>query len=709
MHRLIVEPMLREFSVETSHPTNDGDTVFSLLSNRVERYPEDTIAQWQDEFTRDWHEVRADQMLQRVREVAKGLMALGVHKGSTVVIYSATCYDWGVIDFACAAIGAVSVPVYETDSSKQAAAIVKDVKPVVAFAGGSDHAQVLEGLRSGSQGLKYVFNFEAGGLNAVSDFGESISEDDLDKAIVQVKADDLSTIVYTSGSTGKPKGVMLTHRNFTHIVFAGYEALPNMLAAPSRLLLFLPLAHCFARYIQYVAIGSRGVVGYVPNTKHLLADLRSFKPSYLLGVPRVFEKVYNAASQKAGAGIRGRLFAQAFEHFVQWSKTEQLHERHTAIQRLRHRFFMGTVGSSVRSALGPNLRFLACGGAPMNADLAHFFNGIDDITFIQGYGMTETAAPCCVNGEIENEVGSVGRPGPGISVGLADDDELLVKGPNVFVGYYGSKRLDRSVIDADGWLHTGDLATIDDNGFVFITGRKKDIIITAGGKNISPAPLEDTISTCPIVSQSVVVGDAKPFIGALITLDPEMLHSWLKSQALDPEMPVEEAATNDAVRAFVQQYVDQANSTVSRAESVRKFIILNEDFTQEQGTLTPSMKVVRPQVLRLYAQLIDKVLYAPKNPNARPVPTTAKLMEKASESVTPLVNMAQENALPRINEMREAIDRARTNVSDSFASVSERIRSAQDGEDVHDDHEAHDEHDAQTDTGDEKTQEANEE
>jgi long-chain acyl-CoA synthetase len=672
--------MLREFSVETSRPTNDEDTVFSLLNNRVEHYPDDVIAQWQDQYTKEWHDVSATQMLQRVREVAKGLVALGVQKGSSVVIYSATSYDWGVVDFACASIGAVSVPIYETDSSKQATAIVKDVKPVVAFAGDSDHAQTLEMLRGTSQSLTYVFNFESGGLNAVCDFGESISDEDLDARIGDVKADDLNTIVYTSGSTGKPKGVMLTNRNFTHIVYAGYEALPNMLAAPTRLLLFLPLAHCFARYIQYVAIGSRGVVGYVPNTKHLLADLRSFKPSYLLGVPRVFEKVYNAASQKAGAGLRGRLFAKAFSHFVQWSKTEQQHGKHSLPQRMQHQFFMSTVGSSIRSALGPNLRFLACGGAPMNADLAHFFNGIDDITFIQGYGMTETAAPCCVNGEIENEVGSVGRPGPGISVALGDDDELLVKGPNVFVGYYGSKRMDKNVVDADGWLHTGDLATIDDNGFVFITGRKKDIIITAGGKNISPAPLEDTISSCPIVSQSVVVGDGKPFIGALITLDPDMLSSWLKSQSLDPHMSIPEAAVNDAVRAFVQQYVDQANSTVSRAESVRKFIILDEDFTQEQGTLTPSMKVIRPQVLKIYAQLIDKILYAPKNPNARTVPATSKFIEKASDSVTPLVNMAQETAMPKINEMREALDRARTNVSDSFASVSERIRSTQDDE-----------------------------
>lgn len=667
--------MLREFTVQTNRPTTDEDTVYSLLSNRSERNPEDVIAQWQDDNTRVWHDVTAAQMLDRVHQVAKGLIALGVTKGSKVIIYSATCYDWGVVDFACAAIGAVTVPVYETDSSKQAAAITHAVSPIVAFAGDSDHTQIMEQLRMDNTALKFVFNFENEGLNAVSDFGTSIRDESLQEQIEAVRADDLLTIVYTSGSTGKPKGVMLSNRNFTHIVYAGYEALPDMLAAPTRLLLFLPLAHCFARYIQYVAIGAQGVVGYVSSAKHLLADLRSFKPTYLLGVPRVFEKVYNAASQKAGAGVKGRLFANAFKHFIQWSKDEQESGKHGLLARIHHSFYMRTVGSSIRSALGPNLTYLACGGAPMNADLANFFNGFDDITFIQGYGMTETAAPCCVNGEHDNIVGSVGRPGPGISVRIADDDELLVKGPNVFVGYYGNPDLAQDTVDSDGWLHTGDLAQLNDDGFVFITGRKKDIIITAGGKNISPAPLEDTIASCPIVSQAVVVGDGKPFIGALVTLDPDMLKNWLESQKLDSSLTVAQAGGNEAVRSYIQQYVDQANSNVSRAESVRKFLILSDDFTQEDGTLTPSMKVVRPQVLKRYDNLINKVLYAPKSGQSRPLPASAKLMEKASESITPLVSKAQENALPRINEVLGSIDRARANVSDSLANVSERIRS----------------------------------
>lgn len=660
---------MREFSVENLHPTTDKDTIFALLRRRAERNPEDVIAQWQDERSRQWNDVTAGQMLSRVREVAKGLVGLGVRPGSKVVIYSSTCYSWGVVDFACAAIGAVSVPIYETDSEQQASTITQDVSPVIAFAGDYQHAQILERVCQQHEDLKYVFNFEADGLDAVADFGTGIQDAELDRIIERVKADDLATIVYTSGSTGKPKGAMLTNRNFTHIVYAGYEVLDEMLYQPTRLLLFLPLAHCFARYIQYVAIGANGVVGYVPDAKHLLADLRSFKPTYLLGVPRVFEKVFNAASQKAGAGLKGRIFAKAFRHFVQWSKKETEDGKHSIFARLQHSFYMNTVGSSIRSALGPNLKYLACGGAPMNADLAHFFNGLDGITFIQGYGMTETAAPCVVNFEDANTVGSVGRPGPGITIKLADDDEVLIKGPNVFKGYYKQPELTAETIGEDGWLHSGDLGMIDDRGFLFITGRKKDIIITAGGKNISPAPMEDTIGTCPIVSHAVVVGDGKPFVAALITLDPDMLRSWLESQGMDANMSMEEAAKNDAVRACVQQYIDKANSSVSRAESVRKFVILDEDFSQDSGTLTPSMKVVRPKVLQHYSQVIEEDLYAPRETTKEPS-ATAKLLDRTTETVkqaSESVKQATEEMTPRV---WQAFDQARNEVAERMKRQS---------------------------------------
>ena len=654
--------MLREFIPEPAYSTTDEDTVFALLSRRAERDPEDLIAQWQDDETRRWHDVTAGEMLERVRSVAKGLLGLGVKTGNMVVIYSPTCYEWGVVDFACAAIGAVSVPVYETDSAKQAESIVEEVNPIIAFAGDSAHTQTLEQIREEHSSLRYVFNFKADGLDAVVDFGEGVSEDALDQVIARVKADDMLTIVYTSGSTGKPKGAMLSHRNFTHIVLNGYIILDEMLYQPNRLMLFLPLAHCFARYIQYVAIGGQGVVGYLPGAKHLLADLRSFKPTYLLGVPRVFEKVYNAASQKAGAGIRGRVFAKAFDHFVQWSKDEQETGHHSIAARAEHSFFMSVVGKSIRSALGPNMRYLACGGAPLNVDLAHFFNGMDDITFIQGYGMTETAAPMIVNWQDANRVGSVGKPGPGMGVRTDDDGELQVMGPNVFLGYYKKPELTADVKMADGWLKTGDLGTIDDDGFVYITGRKKDIIITAGGKNVSPAPMEDIINTCPIVSHGVVVGDGKPFIGALIELDQEMVRSWLAQQGLDSNMSMEQVARNDAVRAFIQQYVEKANANVSRAESVRKFEILDEEFNQENGTLTASLKVVRPKVLKRYENIIDNVLYAPK-PSNRPLPKTVQILDRTTETV----KQASES-------MRQASESVSPKVRQAFDTMQEKIK-----------------------------------
>lgn len=670
--------MLREYGLEPVYRTTDQDTIYSLLRKRAEEDSQDIIAQWEDS-SRNWHEVSAHEMLEDVRRSARGLMALGVKKGDMVVIYSATCYSWGVMDFACAAIGAVSVPIYETDSEAQAASIIEQVQPVVAFAGDEAHAQTLERIRATQDSFKLVFNFANNAIEALSDMAEPVSEQALDEAIGQVHADDLLTIVFTSGSTGKPKGAMLSHRNFTHIIYAGYAVLPEMIYEPSRLLLFLPLAHCFARYIQYVSIGAHGVLGYVPGAKHLLADLRTFQPTYLLGVPRVFEKVYNAASQKAGAGIKGHLFVNGFNHFVQWSIMMNNHERPTRSMAIKHKFYMGTVGASIRSALGPNMKYLACGGAPINPDLVHFFNGMDGLTFIQGYGMTETAAPMIVNWQDANRAGSVGRPGPGISVRTADDGELLAKGPSVFLGYYKNPEMTAETIDKDGWLHTGDLAKIDDEGFVYITGRKKDIIITAGGKNVTPIPMENIVKTCPIVSHAVVVGDNKPFIAALVTLDPEAIESWKEQQHIEGDISLEDVAESDAARSLVQQYVDKANSTVSRAESIRKFVILPHDFSLEDGTMTPSMKVVRPKVLAKYEQIIEGELYAPK-PSTMPVPVSVQIIERTSESMkTASKNMK----IASENVNRIAAEKVTPAVKHALDSVHDRVDriKRKDGED----------------------------
>lgn len=668
--------MLREFSVPAISKTTDDDTIYSLLANRADRLPSDYVAAHKSGPRQEWTYVTAEDMLAEARSVARGLLALGVSKGDAIVVYSPTCYEWGLIDFASNAIGAVTVPIYETDSEAQASALTREVDPIVAFTYGDARTHTLEAVR-GEDGVRltYVFNFQSGGIEAVREFGDGVDEATLDEAIAQVKADDLATIVYTSGSTGKPKGVMLSSRNFLSVAFDGYDVLPDMLGAPgtdtARLLLFLPLAHCFARYIQYTMMGGNGIIGYVSDAHHLLVDLREFKPTLLLGVPRVFEKVYNAASQKAGAGFKGRVFARATKHFVAWDKAEQEGRMHGPIERLRHRFYQSAVGGSLRTALGPNLHWLACGGAPLNEDLGHFFNGLDDITFIQGYGMTETSAPCVVNTQALNKIGTVGCPGPGISVRLADDDELEIKGPMVFLGYRNDPEHTREAF-RDGWLLTGDLASIDDDGYITITGRKKNIIITAGGKNVSPEPLQEIIESCPVVGQAVVLGNGKPFVSAIVTLDPGMLATWLESAGLDTTMTLEQAASNPAVRAFVQQYVDKANATVSRAESVRKFEILPEEFTTDDGTLTPSLKVVRPAVIKKYRSLIDTVLYAPK-PSTIPAPFSAKILDATDKAGQIAQNKAEETIdaiSPYLDQAKERIGQTAAQVKDRFGASS---------------------------------------
>ena len=450
-------------------------------------------------------------------------------------------------------------------------------------------------------------------LGALEGLGVSVSDEELEARIADTHADDLATIVYTSGSTGAPKGVELTHRNFLSVVRAGYECLGEVLCDNHpRLLLFLPLAHCFARFIQYCSIGSDdGVVGYLPDMKSLLPDLRSFKPTYLLGVPRVFEKVYNAASRKAGTGFKGRIFAQAAQCAREWSRTEQDGGKHSASQRARHAMFETSVYRAVRGALGPNIRYVACGGAPLSADLAHFFAGIG-LPMIQGYGMTETAAPFTVTRVNDNKIGTVGQPAPGSSVRIADDGEVQVRGANVFRGYHNLPEKTAETFTADGWLKTGDLGSLDEDGRLMITGRKKDIIITAGGKNVSPIPMEEEIAKCPIVEHAVVVGDGRPFIGALVTLDPEGLASWLPTIGQPADLSLADVAALPQVREEIQPFVDRANATVSRAESVRKFVVLDAQFTQENSCLTPSLKVVRPAVNRVFSGAIDQELYAGK-------------------------------------------------------------------------------------------------
>ena len=608
-----IPTIISEYTSPGDVTVNDDETLYSLLTERIDRTGNATTIAARKTGPGAWSSITTGEFHRLVLAAAKGLIAFGVGKGDAVTLFSATRFEWGVLDFALAAIGAVNVPVYDTDSAAQAERIINDSGVKLAVTDNRERYDRLDSINDRCPGLQRILMMDGNALGALEGLGVSVSDEELEARIADTHADDLATIVYTSGSTGAPKGVELTHRNFLSVVRAGYECLGEVLCDNHpRLLLFLPLAHCFARFIQYCSIGSDdGVVGYLPDMKSLLPDLRSFKPTYLLGVPRVFEKVYNAASRKAGTGFKGRIFAQAAQCAREWSRTEQDGGKHSASQRARHAMFETSVYRAVRGALGPNIRYVACGGAPLSADLAHFFAGIG-LPMIQGYGMTETAAPFTVTRVNDNKIGTVGQPAPGSSVRIADDGEVQVRGANVFRGYHNLPEKTAETFTADGWLKTGDLGSLDEDGRLTITGRKKDIIITAGGKNVSPIPMEEEIAKCPIVEHAVVVGDGRPFIGALVTLDPEGLASWLPTIGQPADLSLADAAALPQVREEIQPFVDRANATVSRAESVRKFVVLDAQFTQENSCLTPSLKVVRPAVNRVFSGAIDQELYAGK-------------------------------------------------------------------------------------------------
>ena len=608
-----IPTIISEYTSPGDVTVNDDETLYSLLTERIDRTGNATTIAARKTGSGAWSSITTGEFHRLVLAAAKGLIAFGVGKGDAVTLFSATRFEWGVLDFALAAIGAVNVPVYDTDSAAQAERIINDSGVKLAVTDNRERYDRLDSINDRCPGLQRILMMDGNALGALEGLGVSVSDEELEARIADTHADDLATIVYTSGSTGAPKGVELTHRNFLSVVRAGYECLGEVLCDNHpRLLLFLPLAHCFARFIQYCSIGSDdGVVGYLPDTKSLLPDLRSFKPTYLLGVPRVFEKVYNAASRKAGTGFKGRMFAQAAQCAREWSRTEQDGGKHSASQRARHAMFETSVYRAVRGALGPNIRYVACGGAPLSADLAHFFAGIG-LPMIQGYGMTETAAPFTVTRVNDNKIGTVGQPAPGSSVRIADDGEVQVRGANVFRGYHNLPEKTAETFTADGWLKTGDLGSLDEDGRLMITGRKKDIIITAGGKNVSPIPMEEEIAKCPIVEHAVVVGDGRPFIGALVTLDPEGLASWLPTIGQPADLSLADAAALPQVREEIQPFVDRANATVSRAESVRKFVVLDAQFTQKNSCLTPSLKIVRPAVNRVFSDAIDQELYAGK-------------------------------------------------------------------------------------------------
>lgn len=557
-----------------------------------------------------WHPYSAQVFRDMVIDLAKGLVGLGVNKGDSVAIVSRTRWEWTALDMAIMSIGALTVPVYETNSASQVSWIFNDSKVTLAIAEDDGQRDKIESVRDEVPTLRNVFVIEAGGLNAIKTYGESVTDAEFWEYKEASHGDDRATIVYTSGSTGTPKGVELTHRNFAFLVLSALQYMPRAGAWPNRrLLLFLPLSHVFARFLEFFSFGGTISLALSSNMKTMVKDFETFGPTLLLAVPRVYEKVYNAASQRAGTGFAGKMFMRAAENAREWSKAEQKGEQLPITGRIAHAFYEQVVYKKIRTIFGPNADFAITGGAPMDSELSHFFNGIG-MPVLEGYGMTETCGPVCVSLPEDNRIGTIGMPMCGITAGIAEDGELVVKGPLVCKGYHNNPGVTTQQI-TDGWLHTGDLGDISEDGFISITGRKKDLIITAGGKNVSPGLLEASVMTSPVVNQCLVIGDKKPFVAALVTLDLADANNWLESQGAKPEPDLASLAKNAIVHAEVERAVNAANEGVSRAESIRKFEILPDEFTEANGMLTPSLKTRRAQIVEHYRELIDNVIYVP--------------------------------------------------------------------------------------------------
>lgn len=587
--------MLKEFSIPAVVPSpTSGNLTDHIVENA-------TVSPNQVVFSIPrgdaWVGVTAAEFLSQVKAVAKGIIANGVQAGDRIAVMSRTRYEWTLVDYAIWYAGCISVPVYETSSAEQVQWILSDSGAVAIFCERHANKAVFDEVAVDVPDVTRVWVFEDGAIDMLSRAGVDITDEELEARRATLQPDTLATIIYTSGTTGRPKGCMLTHKNFMFEVDNVVQGLPDVFLAPnSSTLLFLPIAHVFGRTIQLGCVRARVRMGHAPDVKELLPLLGSFQPTFVLSVPRVFEKIFNSSQQKAIAGGKGNIFDAATKVAIEYS--ESLDEGGPSLGlKIKHALFDRLVYSKIRAAMGGKIEWAVSGGAPLGARLGHFFRGIG-VTILEGYGLTETAASTTVNRPSALGIGTVGQPFPGASVKVAEDGELLLAGDHIFVGYWNNPTATAEVLEADGWFHSGDIGEIDDRGFVRITGRKKELIVTAGGKNVAPAVLEDRLRSNFLVSQCMVVGDAQPFIAALVTLDPEAIPAWLKQNDRPESTPIADLVNDEALREAIQGAVDLANKAVSQAEAIKKFTILPIDWTEEGGQMTPSMKLKRNVVLK---------------------------------------------------------------------------------------------------------------
>ena len=596
---------------EGNPPLDEGTSIYDIYADRAARMGDEPLYTFKQDG--DWHTKTANETLADIRAVAKGLLHYGLKKGDGVAFMCRTSYAWDVFDAAVMACGGVLATIYDTDSAEQIRNIVNNSDARLLVVETTDMKAKADGAETECPTLEHIVCFETGGLDEIKAYGSGVSDEALDARINSVQKTDLCSIVYTSGSTAAPKGVEMTHEHYCATAFNLPDYMPELLHdKKNTVLLFLPQAHSFARAINYICVASNLHIYIAQGIKTLTADLQVAKPTIMIVVPRVLEKVYNAASQKAGHGAKGVAFAAAVIAAQNYMKEVSTKGKAGTLTKARRAAFDPVVYASLREVLGGRAKWIVAGGAPLDPELLAFFRGAG-VPVYEGYGLTETTAPCAFNVlGVPYHQGSVGIAFPGFELRIAEDGEIQVKGASVFPKYHKNGEATEDSFTEDGWYKTGDLGRIDDDGFLYIIGRKKDLIITAGGKNVSPGPIEDVIKRCEFVSQALVLGDKRPFISALITLDEEALRPWLESKGLNRDMSMEEASSNAAVRAEVQKWVDQANEGVSRAESVRKFIILPEEFTQENGLMTASMKVIRPKVIKRYATLLNTQMYTKK-------------------------------------------------------------------------------------------------
>ena len=591
---------MREFSTPATYQTpRDGNLTDDVVRNAAEA--PDAVVFSRPAADGSWEDVTAAQFLSEVSSVAKGLIAAGINPGDRVALFSKTRYEWTLLDYAIWFAGAITVPVYETSSAEQVHWILQDSETHAVVAEGSDHVARVAEVREGLEHLNHIWSFADNAVEILVKLGADISDDELERRRTSANADSIATLIYTSGTTGRPKGCILTHGNFMFELGVAVEELERLFDTQgASTLLFLPLAHVFARIIQVGCIKSRTRLGHSPDIKNLIDDLGVFQPTFILAVPRVFEKVYNTASQKAAADGRGKIFNLATDVAIAYSRAN---EKGRVPLRLKaqHALFSKLVYGKLLAALGGRCEFAVSGGAPLGERLGHFYRGLG-LTVLEGYGLTETTGALTVNLPDALKIGTVGRPIPGTSVRIADDGELLFKGGQVLPGYWKNEDATSDAI-TDGWFHTGDLGEVDDEGFVRITGRKKEILVTAGGKNVAPAVLEDRLRAHVLVDQCMVVGDGEPFIAALVTLDAESIPAWAESHGKSAR--IEDLVDDADLRAEIQRAVDDANKAVSHAESIRKFTILPDAWTEDGGQLTPSLKLKRSVVMREFRDEVE--------------------------------------------------------------------------------------------------------